>query len=110
MAMLSNCCNVIALPESDRCSKCKDHAVFYDDTLLFIDDLVTNREYRLKTVYTISDDGYDTVDFPIGLILIYKKKKMSGKSGWLYFETRDGIKVEIWIDGEEQLTQIEEIS
>jgi hypothetical protein len=111
MGMISNCCWVSAIEETDLCSRCKEHAVFYDDQFLFIDDLVIGRIYRLKQKIIIFSKGYATITLPIGLHLIFMNKtkyKFFNNLYRLEFETEEGgIKINLW-NKDIQIKELEE--
>lgn len=70
-------------------------------------NLVVEQRYRLTDELVISNDGYDSVILPKGLILIHKG---GSKKGWFIFETKDGIKVELWNNDElGQMPELEEV-
>lgn len=91
MSLISNCCSAPKWLETDLCSQCKEHADFYDENVLQIEDLTIGLEYRTTDIFGVYGNGRDAITFPIGHILIYK-----GEDGDVHtFETKDGIKVEI---------------
>jgi len=110
MAIVSNCCGAPALGETDLCSYCKEHAEFYDEDVLQIDDLIEGKEYRIKYGIKVSQMDSKSVVFPKGIIVIYKGDYGAYTlNNWIFFETKDGIKIEMDSIENRELDFLEEI-
>lgn len=98
--LVSECCSAPARdPYEDMgiCPDCKEHCEFVDldeeEEELKKEDLVLGNEYRVKKIFSVSGHDADSVtEFPVGYILIFK----GYDGGWWNFESKDGIKIEMW--------------
>ena len=72
MSIVSKCCTAPkwGSGESDICADCKEHADFYDDEVLYVEDLIVGQKYKVIDPVVVGE----TTLIPIGTILIYEKE------------------------------------
>ena len=93
MSMMSNCCSAPRWGETDICSKCKEHADFYEEDVLQKGDLIVGQDYKVVSGLMIAGhDGDAITTFPVGYILTFTGQT----DNFFYFETKDKIKIELW--------------